>query len=375
MPSPTEVISPVTIANYVKGRWNNILKMNPFFGMLEKKGNIKTGESGTMLNWAVRAGIYQAIIASDYQDLSSNYVPKKQYFQATLPWGEIVQTDAVSKGEFAKNDGEQVLVRLRDYRVPDMVSDLINRSTTSLAYQILNQNGSTYAGSGDPMYGFPSGMTDAGGTASSANFAVASGTYAGQSIALNGISVDGAVDNAWTPTLVNTTSSGWGAGASAKNNVLEYLTAGQLAATFDAADSSEKPTMGILNQTYFGYLQNALTAKETIFIQQPVEADDIWGIGTSVVMARHNGLSYCWDSNMSTFVGYQLNLEKAWMHFLKVPAAISADRMPGPAAGRKDIFDTEVNYNDQRRGVTVSITGRGQLRFSPRHQVGFKAYA
>jgi hypothetical protein len=174
---------------------------------------------------------------------------------------------------------------------------------------------------------------------------------------------------------VNTTSSAFGSGASAKNNVLEYLSFGMRNITFDPNDQSQKPTCGFLDATTFDYLRIALGAKQTIMIQEPVSADDAWGVGTSVQYAMHDGIRFYWDSNMPTNTSYILNMDQIWLHSLKVPGKISGDSMPGKAASRADMFDTEVNYNDQRRGVTISVTWRGQLRVNPRFQCKLYPYA
>jgi hypothetical protein len=260
--------------------------------------------------------------------------------------------------------------------MPDMVDDFLTRGTGSLAYAFLNTDGNSSTAP-SPIQGLPSFFGDAGGTASSSKTATASDTYAGFSTALSGItSVSTAVDNAWTPTLVNTTATTFGSGASAKNNVLEYLSYAMREITFDPNDSTQKPTCGFLYKDYFDYLRIALGAKQTIMIQEPVSADDAWGVGTSVQYAMHDGIRFYWDSNMPSNTSYILNMDQIWLHNLKVPGKVSGDSMPGAKAGsRADMFDTEVNYNDQRRGVTVSVTWRGQLRCNPRFHAKLYPYA
>jgi hypothetical protein len=386
MSSPINVITDVTIANYVRSYWDAYSKMNPFFGILEQKANIRKGLSGTTVNWPLRGARYGTTTLADYQDVSNLYVPQKQFAQAILPWGEVGAFDAVSKGEFAKNDGNEALVRLRDVRVPLMVKDLISNAgntTTqqgSLAWQILNVNGATYTGSGNPIYGLPTIFQDNASYSAASKTATSSGTYAGFSLATNSLSsvLDNAVDNAWTPTLVNTTSTAWAGGAgnaTFRFNAFEVLSFAARSISFDGSDSSLKPTFGLLASTMFDDLRYQVTSKQTIFLQEAPGTDEYWGVGSAVAYALHEGIRYYWDANMPTNTGYVLNAEQLYLDVLKVPPRISGDTMPGAKFSKTDMFDGEVNYNDTRRAVTVSITFRGQLRANPRYQAKLFNYA
>lgn len=376
MATPTDIINSATTNLYIKGRWENFKKMNPFFGILDAKGHIITGESGQQLYWLARAGTYVPVITSDYADQSANYVPNKQYINASLAWGETAQFDAVSKGEFAKNDGDSALVKLRDFRMPDMCDDLINRSSTSLSYQILNTNGGTYSGTGLPIYGLPSIFADSGSYSAGSKTATSSGTYGGNSLATSGItSVTSPVDNAWTPQLTNATCTLFGSGASERNNVLEYFSYTMRQLTFDGNDPTQRPTVILTNGQTFDYGRAAIGAKQTIFLQSAPTADDAWGVGTSVQYFVHDGVKCYWDSNMPASTTYVLNMDQIYFHSLKVVGPLSGDTMPGAKPNKKDMFDAEVNYNDQRRAMTISITWRGQMRANPRFQGKIYPYA
>lgn len=376
MPTPTDIFNAATVDMFIKGRWDNIKKNNPFLGILEKKAHLVTGCSGEQMTWLVRAGQNAAVDVGDYQDVSQYYVPTKSHITASLPWGEKAMFEAVSKGEFAKNDGEEALIKLRDYRLPDMVDDFLSRGSTSLAYAMLNTDGSASSAPA-PIYGLPSFFGDDASHGATEKDVGASDTYAGLSTATNGLSsqVTNAISNAWTPFLVNSTASTFGSGASAKNNILEYLSYAIRGVTFDGSDPTQKPTCGFLCADYFDFLRIALGAKQTIMLTSPVSENDVWGVGNSVQSAKHDGLSFFWDANMPTNTNYILNFDQIWLHSLKVPPKISADTAPGKAPSRKDMFDVEVNYNDGRRGLTISATWRGQLRANPRFQCKIYPYA
>jgi hypothetical protein len=375
MATPSDVFNAATFDMFIKGRWDNVKKNNPFLGILEKKGHMVTGCSGDQMTWLFRAGTNVAQDTADYQDVSQYYVPTKNHVTAALGWGEKAMFEAVSKGEFAQNDGEEVMLRLRDHRLPDMIDDFLHRGSTSLAYAFLNTDGSA-SSAPKPIYGLPSFFGDSNSAGATDKDETADDSYAGIVTDLDGVTgVTNAVSDAWTPKLVNTTASTFGSGASAKNNVLEYLSYGIRRVTFDGSDQSQKPTCGFLHANLFDYLRTALAGKQTIMLTAPVSENDVWGIGSSVQMAKHDGLSFFWDANMPSDVGYILNFDQIWLHTLKVPGKISGDTVPGAKPKRTDIFDTEVNYNDGRRAVTISATWRGQLRCNPRFQCKLAAYA
>lgn len=386
MAAPINVISDVTIHNFVRSYWDAYTKMNPFFGILEQKGNIRKGLSGDLVAWPLRGARYGTTTLADYQDVSQLYVPQKQFAQATIPWGEIGAFDAVSMGELAKNDGNEALVRLRDVRVPLMTKDLFNNAgntTTqqgSLAWQILNVNGATYTGSGNPIYGFPTVFQDSGSYTAANKLQVSAGTYAGFGLATNSLStvLDNAVDNAWTPALVNTTSTAWAGGggnATFRFNAFEILSFAARSVSFDGADSALKPTFGLLANTLFDDLRYQVTAKQTIFLQEAPGTDEYWGVGTAIQYALHEGIRYYWDANMPANTGYVINAEQVYLDVLKVPMNVSGDTMPGAKFSKTDMVQGVVNYNDTRRGITVSLTFRGQIRINPRYQAKLFNYA
>lgn len=396
MASVLDVINPITIANYVQGAWDGISQNNPFFDKLKKSGNIKKNVTGDNVTWTIEGSRHTPQIVAPYQDINEFFVPKKRYVQATMGWAEVLNAVAIDKGQLRRNDGAQALVKLRDVEFPAMVRDLIV-GTNGIAHQILNMNGSTYSGTGLPVYGLPSALLGPGATGLNGFDGVstvtglapaatdieviptaASQTYAGLSLARSGLTgLDGdAEPDAWTPLLVNSTSSGWGTGASAKNNVLEYLShAISRASRFSASDPTKLPDLALGSFTYFQYLRNAVNDKQTIYLTDKVTKDRVFGVGSNPNMVYHDGLEFTWDENMPAGF-YILNTKQIFLDCQPIIGPLSGDKNPlkGGAKG-SDMFETEVAFNDGRRAVTISVTFPGMLRFNPRYQVRVAPYA
>lgn len=378
MTSMQDVINPITITNYERDFVDGVCQHNPVFKLLTEKGNIKRNVGGTSLTWELKAGRHDVHVVDDYEDVSARYTPRKRFVQPTLSWGEVAAFRAISKGQLRQNSGVEALVRMRDEEIPDMFKDLIT-ANNGLGHQFLNQDGTSYSGTGRPMYGLPSLFTSVTGSAGAKEGTVA-GTYAGLPMASGALSVDGGEADAWTPTVVNSSSTAWAGGATNtfRQNCFEILTyAIARGSRFSSNDQKQMPDLGLLAQSMFIDLGFQIQAKQTIMLTGKVGKGNEMGIGYgNDKMLYHNGLAFTWDENMPANVGYVLNFSQ--IDLCQQPLiTVSADKSPLKADGEyAPFFETEVAYNDGRRALTVSASFPGQFRFrSPRHQVQIKPVA
>lgn len=373
MASPQDVITPITISNYGKDAWNGITQNNPIGKMLLAKGNIRRNTAGTSLTWPLEAGRHAVTIVDDYQDISANYVPRKRFAQPTIAWGEIVSQCAFSKGQFRQNMGDQALVNFRDVEIPAMFRDLMV-GNNGIFHQFLNQNGTTYTGTGRPIYGlpsiFPSTITWAAGTKTG----TVSGTYAGLSTALSGISVDGVETDAWTPTAINSTSTAWAGGAgnnTFRYNVFEILNyAIGKSSRFSASDRRMLPDCGLLSFDYYQDLGYQIGAKQSFYLTGKVNKGDTFGVGFNTNEGlSHGGLMFYWDENLPVTTGWILNFSQIFLDIQPLVGPVSSDKADMKIGGDDEsMFETEVTYDPTRRGVLVSATFPGQFRIHPRYQ-------
>jgi hypothetical protein len=370
MASPQDVINPITIANYGRDAWDGVSKHNPLWAMLEKKGNIRRNVAGTQVTWPLEAGRQTPQIVTNYQDVSSFYVPKKSHVQATITWGQVANFLAVDKGMLRQNQGTEALVQYRNYAVPAMFRDLIV-GTNGLGHQFFNMNGVTYSGTGDPLYGLPSVFTGNSAitwAAGSKEGTITNTNYAGLSCVLGAISVDNAQSDAWTGTAVNTTSTAWASGtANARANIKEWLSYGiARSSRFSQSDPSLNPDCTFLAFNLFQDLAYQIGEKQTFYVTGNAAASPL-AFGTNKMHLMHDNLPVYWDENMVTSTGYTLNFSQIYCDVQPLISGVSAAKSPMKSAS-SDMFEVEVDYNDARRGITISATFPGQLRINPRYQ-------
>lgn len=369
MASPQDVINPITIANYGREAWDGVSKFNPLWEILEKKAHIRRNVAGVSVNWPLEAGRQLPQTVTNYQDVSSYYVPKKSHVQATIPWGQKANFLAVDKGMLRQNQGNEALIQYRNYAVPAMFRDLIV-ATGGLGYDFYNTNGITYTGTGDPLYGLPSVFTGNAAitwAAGSKEGTINNTNYGGLSCVLGAVSVDDAQTDAWTPVAVNTTSTAWASGtANARANMKEWLSYGiARSSRFSQNDPELNPTVNLLSFSMFNDLAYAIGQAQTFYVTGNA-ADKGYAFGTNKQLLMHDNLPTYWDENIVSGQGFTLNLSQVWLDVQPLLSAISAAK--SPMKGSSDMFEVEVDYNDARRGITISCTFPGQYRINPRYQ-------
>ena len=382
MPTPQEVIAPITIINYGRVAVDAAKEYNPALGILESKGNIVQKEGGESLYWPVEAGEYEAVSVGDYEDVSAGYVPHKLHVGANLPWGELLAQDALSKGQMRRNRGTEALVEFKNRRIPKMFRSLLTEGAGSLGYRFLRDAGTIGA---QPMFGLPSIFKFASAANTSKEAAVtAAATYAGLSLEMNGLAAlaDNADPYAWTPRGINTDFD-WDGDGSADGeltiaNFSHVFSYAQSNVTF-GMDPALKPDCAILDRNYFEIGRAFIGDKQQIHINKADMGNNKWGLGNSVEMFYHNGLAYYWDASQAANTGSVLNFDQIELDRLKPVGPISGDNYDGSKGGdkKKDEdnrwFELEISFNDTRRGINVSATFPGQFKFmSPRFQAEVK---
>lgn len=393
MTAPLDVIDPITIKNYGRVAWNNLAETFPIAKLLQSKGNILTNQTGTSLAWPIEAGRHDVYTVADAQDVTDLYTTRKRFAQPTLPWGEVAAFRLFTKGQLRQNGGQQALVDFKKREIPAMFRDLAVASRSSggstvdggIFWQFLNRNISSYTGSGTSLAGLPSVFT--GNAAITWSSATKTGTinntsYAGLSCVLGGLasSVDGAENDAWTPTALNTTSTAW-AGSTTNNtfryNFFEIANAAISAGNrFSGTDMSLTPDCFLFTRAMYEDALYQITQKQSFLLTGAVQKGAVFGIGADTQNGvNHAGYPCYWDFNMPTSTGYLLNFSQIWMY--RLPLLESSGDKPlmstsgsvDDAVASGDMFETEVKYNDSRRALTCSATFPGQFAINGRYQV------
>ena len=381
MATPQDVISPITISMYERGAVDSAYNTSPFLGILKTQGKVKTA-SGHNLYWTQAVANYEVTSAGDYADVSAKYVPHQLHESFQLDWGQIESFDALSKLSIKKNKGDEALVTFRDEAVPRMFRSVLTQSTNSLAYQFFNEDG-TSASLALPMYGLPAIFKFQSATTSDKEATVtSSATYAGKSLEKNGLGIDNADTYAHTPRGINTNYD-WDGDSSAdgeltKTNLPFVFGYAQNRITFDPADPEQKPDCFISDKLYFDTAREWIGDQQTIFISKEDDGAGKWGLGNSIEMIRVHGLPLYWDANQKASTASCLNFNQIELCYLDPMASVSGDKYPGSMKGNAkrdevgNLLDTEINYNDSRRGITVSTTLAGQIKINARFQAEIK---
>lgn len=375
MSSVQDILSPVTISNYGRNVVDGIVQHNPFWKILKEKGQIERNVGGDLFTWNLEAGRFAPRITSDDEDLSSNYSPRKRFQRPQLNWGQIVVQTRFSKGILRQNNGMQALVKLRDTEIPRMFFDGIY-NTNGLHYQILNQAGTSYSGTGLPIFGLPSAFSTVTYSASLKEGTIGSSvSYAGLNASLSGLasSVDGAESDAWTPTAVNTTSTGFGTGsASFQTNALEVLSYALTRSNrFSNNDPAKRATCFLLQQAQFISFATRIEQKQTIFVSGKVGPNPDQGVGSNVDVLYHAGIPVYWDENLPSTnggTGYCLNLNQMGLKLQPLVkwGSMANDGGMSTDGDDNEWFELDLDFNSSRRSLLVAATLPGQFWFNPR---------
>lgn len=433
MPGYMEPIAPTTLANVGRGAWDGVSQNNPLFGELKKAGSVEYdvqgGSDGSTLNSStyelsgtIEAGRYQPIVSAPGIDVSAEYAPKTRFKRWTGSFGEIFNGTVFDRGALRRNQGSQI-TDLSKTEIPAMVRDTIV-AAGGLQWQILQMQATAYAGNRLPVYGLPTFLPGNASTISAANvvsaYAMAtaisdydlegwtppttgsgSGTLTGsgpadtdKEIAIGGgptyqnylglslkpgalTGVDNAEFDAWTPTLVNSSFTGWTGTADDEANSIEKFLSYAIfrGSRFSNSDKNKRPNMGILDRTFFEYLGARKAARETVFVSDTKRSVDVADTGYPTDKIFHQGISWCWDENMPAETAYCMN--SAQMKLKVQPLYKGLEDGNPLSVGGEDagILEVEITRDPGRRQWLVGATFPGQLICNPRYFVRVSNYS
>jgi len=375
MVSPNQVISPITIDNYGRMAWDNVVQHYPTAKKFFEKGNINRDQHGNQLYWPIEAGRNDVYITQDYEDVTDNYTMTRPYTNATLDWAQLAVFKAISKGQLKKNNGKEALVKWSQKAIPQMYRDGLVGVSNSLFDQFFNMNIQSYT-TKVAFAGLPSvfvGTTAITWSSNSKEGTINNTNYGGLTCVSGGLTnVDNAEADAWTPTAVNTTSTAWADTAvTFRANCFEILTyAISASSRFSPSDMSLNPDEVVMTRAMYNDVAYQMNQKQTFYLTKAVQKKAAFGIGQDVSEGlEHNGVPIRWDTNLAANTGYVLNYDQMWLDFLP-KMEFSGDKVGELKQSGDDesIFETEVRYNDGRRALTVSATADGQFRINPRYQ-------
>lgn len=378
MPTPAQVIDPITIDNYGRMAWDQIVKHYPTAKTFMAKGNINRDVGGKKATWPLEVGRNDVHITQDFEDVAQLYTLRRPYTDATVDWGQFAVLRAISKGELKQNSGQEALVRFGQKVVPSMFRDGLVGPTNSLFWQFFNINLYSYTTANNkvPMGGLPSvfvGTTAITWSSTAKEGTINNTNYGGLTCVSGGLSTvaDGVENDAWTPKAINTTSTAWASGtASFRTNAFEILTYTMSSVSFAQNDPRFNPDEFVMTKAMFNSVGYQMNQKQSFLLEKAVGKKAVFGIGNDTYIGlEHNGVPIRWDELIPTDTGYCLNYNQMYLDLLsKFEFSKDGNSVLRTSGDEDSIFETEVRYNDGRRAVTVSATVDGQFRINPKYQ-------
>lgn len=346
------------ISHYFLGEvWEATLNNRPYFMALKKRGNIETGLSGTSCTWNVNGGRHQMAAYDDAEVVTISR--KKQEFQAVLPWAFLTVTDAITSDEIAMA-GDDVSFR----RVNKDLLERMKRSfQTRLNAAAMTQDGNAVGT--NVLHGAESFFAATGALAIRQT---ANDTYAGLATVTGGITtIDNAEVDAWSPSLVNYSSTGWAVtGATWRLNCRQALTYAKDRITF-GNEREYQPDLTVVDRTMFSDLKDVLAASQRLIVNGTPQASNT-GLGIPGAV-EYDGLEVIFDADQTANTGHMYNFSQIFMDVLRVPDQATAAKIPGGGSnGAQDMFEVKVQDDITTNGILVRVNFRAQLRFNPRYQ-------
>jgi hypothetical protein len=360
-------ISTNVISHYFLNEvWEGTLNHRPFFQALKKRGHIESGLTGQNLVWNVNAGRHTMDAYDDAEVI--NITRKKHEFQASLPWAFLTVTDAITRDEVAMAGSETALRRVNK----DMLERMRNNFQTRISAQALTQDGN--ATGTNVLHGAESFFGNTGTTGQGTNRLGGNDTYANVTTASGSQSgVDNLEPDAWTPQIINYSSTGWNTtGVAWRSNLREVLTFAHDRMT-KGNQATDRPDLGIVDRTMLSTMKDVISSSQRLIVTGSPSTSNI-GLGIPGGI-EYDGVEYIFDNDQTANVGHLYNFNHIYMDVLAVPEAPGQGKIPGGgSSGKDDMFEVLVKEDITTNGVLVRVNFRAQLRFHPRYQAKLIAF-
>jgi hypothetical protein len=262
-----------TIAEYLLGAEDNVIRNRKFLALMKAKGRITFGHAGNELNWGIQ---YKRRGLIGYADGDTVPFSRSDTFKrSALPWRGYVMQDLVTDKEKLMNRDRPALIKYISELVEAMTEDITDRYHAQLYVD------GNAAGNSKAIHGLESFLGSA--TPQSGNFVgVNAAVYGGLSTVLGnyggswtGTWPIGSGDSEydfWSPVIVDYTNTGWGYSPDTwANTSQDALRFGIIKGK---RNDSQKGMIDIvlLDGELYRAWEKTLDTKERIFVQVPSDA-------------------------------------------------------------------------------------------------------
>jgi hypothetical protein len=346
-----------TIADYVRGEENNILRNRKLLALMQQKARISFNHAGDKIVKRVR---YKRAPMVGYSDGDTLTFARRDRWKTTeLDWRGYSSTDAMTKKERLMNKGTEAIINIYEDVAKSLMDD-VNDQFGEEFYVDGNATGNTQRLHGIESFLGNGGASAAGyiGTPSDtyANLSTALANYGGSWSTSGGnstwpIGTGDAHYDFWSPLIVDYTDTLWSAGTDNwANNCTEALRFGIVHSKKNKTMTGSLSYITLETELYRQYL-NSLDSKQQINVNQN-QKTGLLSLGfTDVTM--FDGVEMTSEYGMPSGVGYGLNVDQ--MHLMSLQGKLFV--VEGP------------EYDIETKSWRTSIDFFGNMWCNPRYQV------
>ena len=190
-------ITNTTIAEYIKGEENNVMRNRKILAMLQDRGRVTMNHAGLNVDWKVR---YRRAPMQGFADTDTlSFARQNRHKTATLDWRGYSITDQMTDFEKEKNKGEAAIVKLWSNIAKMLMEDMEDK----LGDEVYIDGNAT--GNSKRFHGIESFFSTSGASVKQP-VGLPNDTYAGLVATL------GNYGGAWTTTGTTTTNTDWPTG-------------------------------------------------------------------------------------------------------------------------------------------------------------------
>jgi hypothetical protein len=308
-----------TIANYIRGEENNILRNRKLTAIMREKGRISLNWSGTKMDWKVRyrRGAIQGFSHAD----TMSFKPVDRWKTAELEWRGYNTTELMTKLDRLKNASTQAIINTYSELAKSLLDDMEEAFGDEL---YIDGNA---AGNSKRIHGIESFMgagASIGGLVRQPN-----DTFAGLSTNLGFYGGNWTGDwptgkgdahyDFWSPLLVDYTGSGWAASTKTwPNTCLEALRFATIK-TMKNKTPKGRLDMHLLNDEMYRQALEAVDSKVRINAQHNASNSTLVKLGYTDVF-NYDGVDVTFEYGTPVNTGYGFNCDQ--MHLCSMQNAL-----------------------------------------------------
>lgn len=354
-------VANTTIADYVKGEENNILRNRKFYALLKQKGRLTFNHTGDSIVKRIRFKRAPMLGYADGDTLT--FARRDRWKTCTLDWRGYSITDSMTKKEKLMNAGKSQIIDIFSDIGKSLMDDMEDQFGEEL---YVDGNAS---GNQKRFHGAESFFGN-GGAAAAGYIGSPSDTYAGLSTALGNyggawnlsggnstwpIGTGDSHYDFFSPLIVDYTDASWAAGTDTwANNAVEALRFGIL---HSKKNKSKKGVLDYieLDTELYRLFQQANSGLQQININRGGgEGLVSLGFGDTI---NFEGVDVTYEYGLPTGVGYGWNLDQVDLMSLQD----SLFKVEGP------------DYDMATKSHRTSIDCLGNMWWNPRFQLKFQS--